>query len=234
MMRTSPSSDTRTTNGIALVTFLAFLVAFLPGWNGMLAYAAGFIPARVGEPGLLDQAGLAIPVVPVIFTPLTATLLHGGWLHLGFNLIILLFCGRQVEWVMGGRPLLLLYGIGAYAAAAGQWLLGPDLVIPMIGASGAISAVIGAYALLFSSRKVRSWGPIPAGAVRMLWLGAGWVFLQFLIGLATGLGGNSLGTGNNAVAIGAHIGGFIAGMLLTRPLLRKRFPRPQPLGRPPR
>lgn len=217
------SSTARVTNGIALFTFLAYLVGALPGWEGMLAYAGGFIPARVGEPGLLDQAGLAVPIVPVLFTPLTATLLHGGWLHLGFNLLILLFCGRQVEWVMGGRPLLLLYGIGAYAAALGQWLLGPHLMIPMIGASGAISAVIGAYALLFSNNRVRALGPVPATVVRMLWLGAGWVFLQFLIGVASGLGGNSLGTGDNGVAIGAHIGGFLAGMILTRPLLGMRF-----------
>jgi len=223
MMRAAPSSQATTTNGIALVTFLAYLVATLPGWNDMLAYAAGFIPARVAEPGLLDHAGFAVPAVPVFLTPLTATLLHGNWLHLGFNLLILLFCGRQVEWVTGGRLLLLLYGIGAYAAAAGQWLLGPDLIVPMVGASGAISAVIGAYALLFSSRKVRSWGPFSAGVVRMAWLGAGWVFLQFLIGVATGLGDNALGTGNSGVAIGAHIGGFIAGMLMTRPLLRMRF-----------
>lgn len=222
-----PSSDARTTQGIVLVTFLAYLIAVLPGWSGVLAYAAGFIPARIAEPGLLDQAGLAVPVVPVIFTPLTATLLHGNWIHLGFNLLILLFCGRQVEWVMGGRQLFLLYGVGAYAAAAGQWLLGPDLVIPMIGASGAISAVIGAYALLFSNREVRSWGPVPEGVVRMLWLGAGWVFLQFLIGLATNLEGDALGTGDNGVAIGAHIGGFVAGMLLTRPLLKLRFGKAQ-------
>ncbi len=224
-MRTTPSSEMRATSGLALFTFLAYLVAILPGWEGTLAYAAGFIPARVAEPGLLDAAGLSIPVVPVLFTPLTATLLHGSWLHLGFNLLILLFCGRQVEWVLGGRSLLLLYGIGAYAAAAGQWLLGPDMMIPMIGASGAISALIGAYALLFSSREVRSWGPVPAGVVRMVWLGAGWVFLQFLIGVATGLGGDALGNGDNGIAIGAHIGGFLAGMLLTRPLLKRRFSR---------
>lgn len=211
------------TNGIVMVTFFAYLVAILPGWADMMAFAGGFIPARVGEPGLLDDAGLAVPLVPMPLTPLTATLLHGSWIHLGFNLLILLFCGRQVEWVMGGRLLLLLYGIGAYAAAAGQWLLGPGLIVPMIGASGAISAVIGAYALLFSSRQVRAWGPVPAGVVRMLWLGAGWVFLQFLIGVASGLGSDALGTGNSGVAIGAHIGGFIAGMLMTRPLLRMRF-----------
>ncbi len=231
-MRAAPSSQATVTHGIAIATFLAYLVVVVPGWNDVLAYAAGFIPARVSEPGLLDNAGFPVPVVPVFLTPLTAALLHGSWLHLGFNLLILLFCGRQVEWVTGGRLLLLLYGIGAYAAAAGQWLLGPHLVVPMVGASGAISAVIGAYALLFSSRKVHAWGPFSAGAVRMIWLGAGWVFLQFLIGVATGLGGDALGTGNSGVAIGAHIGGFIAGMLMTRPLLRMRFDETR--GRTPR
>ena len=99
--------------------------------------------------------------------PILPTLLHGGWLHLGFNLLILLYCGRQVETVLGRTLYLILYAAGAYAAAAGQWFLNPQLPIPMIGASGAISAIIGAYALLFSNSKVRAIGPIPASVVRM-------------------------------------------------------------------
>jgi membrane associated rhomboid family serine protease len=214
------------TSVIAAVTFAAFLGSFLSGWVDILAYAGGFVPARVGDPAFLDQAGLPVAAVPVLLTPLTATFLHGGWAHVGFNLLTLVFCGRQVEMVLGPRLLLLLYFVGAYAAAAGQWALGPGVVLPMIGASGAISAIIGAYALLFSNQKVRAFGPIPANVVRMLWLGAGWVFIQALVGIAGSSSGGSIGdTSLSQIAVGAHVGGFLAGMILTRPLLKMHFGR---------
>jgi len=216
------SAKVRVTTVIAVVTVVAFLLARVTGLEGALAYAAGFIPARVAQPGLFDGAGLPLPVWPVVLTPLGASLLHGGWLHIGFNMLILLYCGRQVEMVVGERLYLLLYVAGAYAAALGQWLLTPDALVPMIGASGAISAVLGAYALLYSNSEVRSIGPIPANIVRMVWLGAGWVFLQFLIGVASSSGPGLTGSGDK-VAIGAHIGGFIAGMLLIKPMLGMRF-----------
>jgi len=211
------------THAIVAITALAYLLFMLSGLGDAVLYAGGFIPARFDHPGLLDKAGLGVPVIPFLLTPLTSSLLHGGWLHLFFNLLILLFCGRQVEMVLGGRLMLLLYGVGAYAAALGQWLLGPQTIVPMIGASGAISAILGAYALLFSNQEVRALGPIPANIVRMLWLGAGWVVLQFLIGVASGMDGRALGAGDGRIAIGAHVGGFLAGMLLTRPLLKLRF-----------
>ena len=218
------SGQARAVSLITLATAGAYILASMGGWANVLAYAAGFIPARVGQPDLFDHAGLPIPLVPVWLTPLTSALLHGGLVHLGFNLVIFLYCGRLVEQVIGARLLWLLYGIGAYAAAAGQWLIGPSVAIPMIGASGAISTVIGAYALLFGRQEVRAWGPVPARVVRMLWLGAGWVFLQTLIGIATSAGGMGMpGEEGGGIAIGAHIGGFLAGMLLTMPLLRARF-----------
>ncbi|MCH4150518.1 MAG: rhomboid family intramembrane serine protease [Sphingobium sp.] len=222
---TSTSPFSSAISWIAGLTVLVFVLARFTGAEAALDYAAGFIPARVHHPDLLDHAGLPFGAVPVILTPLTSALLHGGWIHLGFNMLMLLFCGRQVEQVLGPRLILPLYLVGAYAAAAGQWALGPDLAVPMIGASGAISAVIGAYALLFGSREVKAWGPIPASVVRMLWLGAAWTVLQFLIGVASSTGNLGLGTGDASVAVGAHIGGFIAGLLLTRPLLAIRFRR---------
>lgn len=211
------------TNVLVVVTGLAFVGVTLAGLGEMAAVLGGFIPARVARPDLLAHAGFGLAAVPMWLTPLSATLLHGGWLHLGFNMLTLLFCGRQVEQAIGPRLLMLLYVVGAYAAAAGQWMLGPQGIVPMVGASGAISAVIGAYALLYSDQKVRSWGPLPAYAVRMIWLGAGWTALQCMIALAGITGGTGGGLDLGRIAIGAHIGGFIAGMLLTRPLLRMRF-----------
>lgn len=207
----------RTTNLIALVTLAVFVVLQMGGLLDSGAIIGGFIPLRVD--GLTGMEGATPPWLPVAITPLTATLLHAGWLHIGFNLLMLLFCGRQVEHVLGRWPTLALYGAGAYAAAAAQWAIDPNSGIPMIGASGAISALMGTYALLYSRQSVRSWGPFSASFLRVLWLAAGWIVLQAMLGLATRIGEGGLGQ----IAVAAHVGGFVAGLLLTRPLLRWRF-----------
>ena len=205
----------RTTNGVAAVTLLAFLILYLTGHVNDAAVMGGFIPARVGDPALLE--GMA--AVPLWLTPISCTLIHAGWLHVGFNLLMLVFCGRQVEHVLARGATLLLYVAGAYAACAAQWAVDPASTDPMVGASGAISAVIATYALLYSQQKVRRIGPFSANMVRLLWLAAGWIAIQLMIGVATAGGFSDLGR----IAIAAHIGGFVAGLLLTRPLLRWRF-----------
>lgn len=209
----------RTIDAIGAVTLVAFLIAQLGGWIDLAAVVAGFIPARVE--GAEPLAGTLPFLVPTILTPLTATLVHAGWLHITFNLLMLFFCGRHVEQVLGRAPTLLLYAVGAYVAAAAQWAVDPAGTIPMVGASGAISALMGTYALLYSRQTVRPIGPIPASAVRILWLAAAWIALQALIGFAMGLDSGGLGQ----IAVAAHVGGFLAGLLLTRPLLRWRFRR---------
>jgi membrane associated rhomboid family serine protease len=191
---------------IAALTAAAWLVAWALGWQEAAAVAGGFIPARVG--GL---PGEVLPV-PVALTPLTATLVHSGFAHIFFNLIILLFCGRSVERVLGGLGVVILYLIGAYAAAAAQYAVGPAEMVPMVGASGAISAVLGAYSLLFGRNKVKVAHHGAATLLNALWLGAAWIGIQILIGFTfetTGL----------RIAIAAHIGGFLAGLLLVKPLL---------------
>lgn len=174
------------------------------------AIGGGFIPARVGAGDVVGP----VPMLPVPLTPLSATLVHGGLLHLGFNLLMLVFTGRQAERALGSAGLLTLYGVGAYVAAVGQWVADPDSTVPMIGASGAISAIVGAYALLFGERRAKAVGPIPAGAVHVLWLAAGWIGIQLLIGATDR---------NQPIAIAAHIGGFLAGLALARPLLMWRW-----------
>jgi membrane associated rhomboid family serine protease len=202
----------RVTMGIALVTALVWLVLALTGEADHAAIVSGFIPARLS--GLLELPG----ALPVWVTPLSATLLHAGLLHLGFNLLMFTFCGRFVESVIGGPPSAVLYVAGAYAAALAQWAVGPGEAVPMIGASGAISATVGAYAVFFSRAKVKAIGPFSPFLVRVVWLAAGWVFVQSLLGLATG---GAQGGGN--IAIAAHVGGFIAGLALARPLLLWRY-----------
>ncbi|PBN43668.1 rhomboid family intramembrane serine protease [Sphingobium sp. D43FB] len=203
------------TNGIAAISFAVFLILYLTGHIDNAAVLGGFIPARVGDADLL--AGLA--AVPWWLTPLTCTLIHAGWLHVGFNMLMLVFCGRHVEHVLGKGPTLLLYGVGAYAACGAQWLIDPGSTGPMVGASGAISAVVATYALLYSQQQVRRIGPFSANIVRLAWLAGGWIALQLMIGFATAGGMGDLGQ----IAVAAHIGGFLAGLALTRPLLRWRF-----------
>lgn len=207
----------RTTDAVSLATLGAFLLAIITRFNDQLAIFAGFIPARVHA---FAAEGISVDALwlPVWLTPLSATFVHGGWLHVGLNLMILVYCGRQVEHLLGTARFLILYVAGAYAAAAAHWLAAPDSVIPMVGASGAISAVIGTYALIYSRSQVSAIGPIPASVVRIVWLAAGWTVLQLMIGLA-GINGGGFG----AIAIWAHVGGFLAGLLLARPLLISRF-----------
>lgn len=205
----------RVTLVIAAVTAVAWLSALLMGVFVDVATLGGFVPGRVL--GDVVVAG----AVPVALTPLTATLIHGDVFHLAFNMLMLIWCGRQIEPALGGKLLVLLYVVGAYGAALGQWALGPADAAVSIGASGAISAVVAVYALVFSEQPVRAIGPIPSHVVRALWLGAAWIGFQSLIGIAMGGAGGF--AGGAGVAIGMHIGGFLTGLLLARPLLRRRF-----------
>ncbi|MEA3009852.1 MAG: hypothetical protein QOJ91_1544 [Sphingomonadales bacterium] len=191
---------------IAAVTALAWLVAWALGWEEMVAVAGGFTSAHVTAP-----PGPGWPV-PVALTPLTATLVHSGLPHVFFNIVMLLFCGRSVERVLGGTGIVILYLVGAYAAAAAEYPLHPHSIAPMIGASGAISALLGAFALLFGRNKVKVANPGLATFLNALWLGAAWIVLNILIGL-------TFETSGLTIAVAAHIGGFIAGLILAKPLL---------------
>jgi membrane associated rhomboid family serine protease len=202
--------NARVTPAIAAVTVAAWLLAWIARHEDAVALWAGFIPALVGGEG---DGGAH---VPFFLAPLTATLVHAGPVHLAFNLLILLFCGRAVETIIGGRGLLILYFVGAYAAAAAQYLVGPNEVVPMVGASGAISAVLGAYAMLFGRNRVKIANPRLALWLHALWLAAAWVGLQLLVGL-------TFETIGARIAIAAHIGGFFAGLLLVKPLLLLRY-----------
>jgi membrane associated rhomboid family serine protease len=197
----------RFTQGLVAGTVIAFLFLWLTGSLELASIQGGFIPARV--------TGAALPdALPAWVTPVSATLIHAGFLHLVMNMMMLIICGRFVEGVIGGGESLLLYLVGAYAAAAAQWAIGPGSTLPMVGASGAISATVGAYAVFFSRAQVKAIGPFSPFVVRVVWLAAGWIFLQSLFGLAFAGG---------QIAIAAHIGGFLAGLILARPLLIWRY-----------
>lgn len=199
----------RVTVALAAVTAAAWALVAAGGLDVEAAMRAGFVPAR--------WSGLVLAgAVPAWATPLTALLVHGGIIHLGFNLLMLGFCGRFVEASLGARGMLILYLAGAYSAAAAEWIADPAGIVPTIGASGAISAIVAAYALLYGERRRRPGPPWLAETLHVAWLAAAWIGLQLLVGLVT------IGT-DQPIAIVAHIGGFMAGLLLARPLLRWRF-----------
>ncbi|MDB5693381.1 MAG: rhomboid family intrarane serine protease, partial [Alphaproteobacteria bacterium] len=196
----------RVTLAITAITAAAWLVVTLTGQEQQAATMGGFIPERLH---MLHGGALAIAL---LVTPLTATLLHSGLIHIGFNLLVLLFCGRMVENTLDSRGMVILYVVGAYAAAAAHYLAGPTDPLPMIGASGAISAVIGASAMLVGKNKVRVAHPLLARWLNALWLAVAWILLQVAIGYTIQLSGPR-------IAVAAHIGGFLAGILLANPLL---------------
>lgn len=198
--------------GYALVCVIVFVLLWITGFQVDAIVRAGFIPAR-------SSAELIVPpgtMVPFVLTPLSSAFLHGGVLHILFNVAVLLFIGRQLEAPLGSKAMAVLLLAGAYGGALAQFLADPQSAVPMIGASGAISALVAVFALIFSRSQAPAIGPIPSHWVRALWLAAAWIGLQLLIGFT---GGGGFG----AIAIWAHVGGFLAGLLLARPLLRWRF-----------
>jgi membrane associated rhomboid family serine protease len=145
------------------------------------------------------------------FTPLTSMFLHGGWFHLIGNMWFLWVFGNNVEDSMGHLRYLAFYVLCGLAAAAAQTLVNPSSAIPMVGASGAISGVMGAYIVLYPKVRVHMLVILGIFITRIVvpaYLMLGYWFLLQLVGggLASGEGGG--------VAFWAHAGGFVAGALL--------------------
>jgi membrane associated rhomboid family serine protease len=118
--------------------------------------------------------------------------------------------------VIGGTGVVVLYIVGAYAAAAAQWAVDPHGSVPMVGASGAISAVVGAFALSFGRAKAFTHNLQVNRWINVAWLLVAWILLQMMMGWLAGGQGYLLATP-------AHVGGFAAGLLLQRPLLLWRY-----------
>lgn len=180
--------------------------------------ALGVIPAR------LLQHGQLIPdlaIIPAWATMFTSMFLHGGWLHLIGNLLYLWIFGNNVEDAMGHVRFVLFYFICGVAAVFAQALPDPQSIVPMIGASGAISGVLGAYLMLYPHARVLVLVPIwivpytfhlRAGIVLAIW------FVWQLV--SSWLTGDQ----QSGVAFGAHIGGFVAGVALVGLFKRSDVP----------
>ena len=174
--------------------------------------------ARVGQ-RLPIGGGLycAVDDLPINrLTPLTSMFLHGGWGHLLGNCLFFWVFGNNVEDSMGRLRFLVFYVVCGLVAAAAQVLVDPASPIPMVGASGAISGVMGAYLLLYPRVRVNMLFiiviiiriiPLPAWLV-LLW----WFFLQ----LVTGLPQLNQLDSQGGVAVWAHVGGFVAGLVLVK------------------
>lgn len=204
------------TVGLIVVCVLAFFWQLSFGvQQERVIYALGLIPAVLfGHAQLPDGVAWVVPQA----TLFTSMFLHGGWMHLIGNMLYLWIFGDNVEEAMGHARFLMFYLVCGLAAAFAQALPDPQSVIPMIGASGAISGVLGAYLLLFPHARVLV--VIPFGFyLHSMSIKAGWVLgFWFVIQLVSSIPAAGQQGG---VAFGAHIGGFIAGLLLV-PLFKRR------------
>jgi membrane associated rhomboid family serine protease len=150
-----------------------------------------------------------------LYTLLTCEFLHGGWMHLGGNMLFLWVFGDNIEDVLGHFGFAAFYCLCGIAASGLQVLTDPHSYTPLVGASGAISGVLAAYIWLFPRGRVRTViliGFIPLIILFPAWLVLGlWIVLQFLNGFAS-LSVDTVQTGG--VAYFAHVGGFLAGSAL--------------------
>lgn len=174
--------------------------ALIPG--DLLATAVGeVIPVGNGLACQIDGSGTFSTVVSSMF-------MHGGWLHLGGNMLFLWIFGDNVEDIMGPGRFAIFYVLCGCAAALAQILTDIDSTVPMVGASGAIGGVLGAYALSFPRARVHLFFIFTTVSVPAILVLGYWFFLQLLSGIGT------LGYEGGGVAFWAHIGGFVAGAVL--------------------
>jgi membrane associated rhomboid family serine protease len=173
----------------------------------------GAIPALVlGHPAGHRALPPEVVAVPAYLTLFTSMFLHGGWMHLIGNMLYLWIFGNNIEDVMGHVRFVVFYFTCGIVAALSHAVTDPGSTVPMVGASGAISGVLGAYLLLFPRAKVLIILPLGMFS-RLMYVPAGFVLgLWFLMQVFSG--GMSLGREGGGVAFFAHVGGFLAGMVL--------------------
>ena len=214
-----PLKDDNPSNSAPVVTVALIVLNALFFVYQISLEAGGADGARAGQ-AFIDEFGLvpcrltgACRVGPELPSPIltifTSMFMHGGLFHIGGNMLYLWIFGNNVEDTLGHGRYLLFYLLSGIAAALAQTAVGPSSMVPMVGASGAVSGVLGAYLLLFPHAHVTTLiilgfffrlVQIPA----MVVLGF-WIVLQVLNGLG------SFGS-SGGVAFFAHIGGFLVGM----------------------
>ncbi len=193
------------------------------GGNDAFSYAFSLVPREVttgvdlqGAVDIKTAGGQVLGQIQhyeaplgVYFNFLSSMFMHGDIMHIFGNMLFLWIFGDNIENLIGHIRFAVFYIVCGFAAAFAQILTGPDSAIPMLGASGAISGVLGAYLLLFPTRKVRAFifrfiTTVPAYVALGIWIG-----YQIIVGYLTP-------SDTGGVAYAAHIGGFIAGLALIK------------------
>lgn len=233
---------------INAIVFL-YMVMLPPLDRQVFVFDHGFIPARISQlsdPRPLEiavqvelqdnrtgrvverAARYELPPAPlgIFASVVTAMFLHGGWMHLIGNMWFLAVFGNNVEDRLGHLPYLVFYLLCGLIAAAGQWALNTKSEIPMIGASGAVAAVLGAYAITYPHARVRTL--IFLVIFVTFWDLPAWVVLGFwFVGQVFAARADSVAEVHQSVAFMAHVAGFGSGLLLMV-LCRMVIPPPQP------
>lgn len=224
------SDDDRRLSGPALVTWgliaanlAVFFLLQQAGGNEAFTYGWSVIPQEImtGEDitanSTVQIAGQSITIpqapgpTPIYLTLLSSMFMHGGFAHIFGNLLYLWIFGDNVEHRFGSGVFLAFYLVSGLAATAAQIALNPDGIVPNLGASGAISGVLGAYLVLFPRNRVTAiflYFIVSIPAVVAIGL---WIVFQFFNGLGSIMVSQETAGG---VAYGAHIGGFAAGVIL--------------------
>jgi membrane associated rhomboid family serine protease len=197
------------TFGLIALNVIAFLVELSQPSNGALQ---SFIQAWGVVPREYSALRDLPPTIPLPFwsTLLTSMFLHGGWMHLGGNMLYLWIFGDNLEKVMGAARFVIFYLVCGLAASFAHIAFGPGT--PAVGASGAISGVLGGYLVLFPRNRVRvltRGGIVSVPAIVVLGF---WILIQLL----SGIGSMARTSETGGVAYMAHIGGFVAGLVLVK------------------
>lgn len=218
-----PIRDENPTHSVPIITYLLIglniavfiFQTMLGSYNEQFIYQYAMIPSEV----------VSFRSIGSIFDIFTSMFMHAGIAHIGGNMLYLWIFGDNVEDRLGKGRFLIFYIFGGIIASLAHIFTNPSSLIPTVGASGAIAAVLGAYLVLFPRQKVLTL--IPLGFwLRMTMLPASivlgvWFVLQFFQGLMT-LGGPDVG----GVAFWAHIGGFVCGVLLGQVLKKPEVEYP--------
>ena len=204
-------------NATAIVTIaliglnvLAFLLELGQGSEGALQ---SFITAWGVVPGEYSAGRDLPPTIPLPYwsTLITSMFLHGGWMHLGGNMLYLWIFGDNIERAMGSARFLMFYLICGIVAGLAHIAFSSGSEIPSVGASGAISGVLGGYLLLFPNNRVRVLTRGGITSVPAILVLGFWIVIQLISQV-----GSIAQTSEGGVAYMAHIGGFVAGLVLVK------------------
>jgi membrane associated rhomboid family serine protease len=199
------------TLSLIAINVLVFLVELAQPSQGALQ---SFIQAWGVVPREYAMARDLPPTIPLPFwsTLVTSMFLHSGWMHLGGNMLYLWIFGDNLEKVMGAVRFALFYLLCGLAASLAHIAFGAGSNVPAVGASGAISGVLGGYLLLFPQNRVRVLMRGGIASVPAIVVLGFWIVIQFI----NGIGSLAATTETGGVAYMAHIGGFVAGLVLVK------------------